>query len=575
MSKYLLSQLSNTLYRVDLSQARKFALLSLFEPHKSRYHVTIPKERNFVTFQTYKCVECTFENNCAASLLTCKLSNQKTMVTDVSTFAKEFKDNENRYAHRVLERNPVYSATIATKDYFADVEVISDDEFQNIITKDFNTESAEGAFVSFKKISLYSSKKEHSISEEMFDGLVKALVEKCLQLSDDELIGILACLRKWCPREKASSRNFAELWNAVDKQCSLRMEKWDRNKLLFVADHWYLLHLGRISEFMWHCTVRLSRKPERLTASQLVQCMFYINIRRKFPPHISVYDFEYSLQNCLDQLTLDDLGILAMGFFKSEKPIRSQTLLTELMRRIIDSVDTIHEITLAALLKVIRYSLQPTHADVLFVLLDKLMPHVDRVSQLCCTQIALVGTNIYLYHEGTMNKIVQRFVNEIRLARLKDLERLAFALSLYNYEHKMEPSIYKLIAEELCRSERTLEIQQYPRCLPCCLHYLSLQKVFITEEISKVLDKSFIHDVYGMVSVVTTTTIIIIIIIIINPTLPQSHPLTPPHYNIVHSTFIECYKSGECLIGKHMSNYFHSSFMCARVDQAMLLFLIV
>lgn len=508
MSKYFLSQLSNTLYWVGHNKGRKFGLHSVLQARKSRYHVIIPWERNVLNFQAYKCIECTLDNNAVANLLTCKFSGLYRTITNLSTSAVEFRQNENEYAHTVLERNPVYSTTLASKDYDVETEVISDDDFQNIITKDWSNESAESAFVSFKKISLYCSKKQHSISEEVFDELVKGLVEKCSQLSDDELIVMLACLRKWSPAEKASSRNYVELWNAVDKQCSLRMEKWDRNKLLFVADHWYLLHLGRISEFMWHCTVRLSRRPEKLTAPQLVQCMFYINIRRKFPPHLSVYDFEYSLQNCLDQLTLDDLGILAMGFFKSEKPIRSQTLLTELMRHIIKSVDTIHEITLAALLKVIRLSLQPTHVDMLFVLMDKLMPHIDRVSQLCCTHIALVGTNIHLYHEGTMNKIVQRFLNEIRSARLKDLERLAFALSLYNYEHKMEPSIYKLIGEELCRSERTQEIQKFPKCLPCCLHYLSLQKVYLTEEISKVLDKSFICDVYGMASIIIAATIL-------------------------------------------------------------------
>jgi hypothetical protein len=74
---------------------------------------------------------------------------------------------------------------------------------------------------------------------------------------------------------------------------------------------------------------------------------------------------------------------------------------------------------------------------------------------------------------------------------------------MYNFEHKKEPSIYKLIAQELCRSERTEEINKYPKCLSCCLHYLSLQGIFLKEEISKVLDINFIHDVYGMLDYVT------------------------------------------------------------------------
>lgn len=493
MLKYFLLRLPNTLYCVQQIKARKFGLLTRLHPHKG-YHVTMAWDRSYLNIQTY----IPLKNNFLGNLLSCQVYGQfKTVVTNAPRSKKEF--TENAYAHAVLERNPVYTGTLAPK-VFVETEDISDDEFQNMTRKDWNSESAESVFVGFKKIVLFSSKKQHSVNDETFEGVIKALTQKCSQLNDNDLIGILACLRQWPPDEKPYSENYVELWKEVDKQCVLRMEKWDRNKLLFVADHWYLLNLGKISNFMWHCTVRLSRRPEKLTSSQLVQCMFYINVRRKFPPHISVYDFEYSLQNCLDQLTLDDLGILAMGFFKSKKPIRSQTLLTELIRRIINSVDTIHEITLAALLKVIRYSLEPTHADVLFVLMDKLVPNINRVSQLCCTHIALLGTNMNQYHEGTMNEIVQRFVNEIESSRLKDLERLAFALSLYNYEHKMEPSIYKLIARELCRSERAQEIEQHPRCLSCCLHYLSLQKIYLSEEISKVLDKSFIRTVYGMSS---------------------------------------------------------------------------
>lgn len=499
MLKYFVSRLSNTLCRVDRSKVRECGLLSRVQVHKFRYHVPGMWGTNFVNLQAYRRVHFSL----GASILSRQVTGHvKTVITNLSRLSTTFRSVENEYAHAVLEKNPVYSTTLAPKDYLDETERISDDEFQRMITKDWHNESAESVFVSFKKLSLYCSKKGVSVQEEMFDGLFRTMGLKCPQLSDDDLIGILACLRLW-PAEKASSRNYVELWNTVDKECSLRMKKWDRNKLLLVADHWYVLHLGRLSEFMWHCTVRLSRRPEKLTPAQLVQCVFYINIRRKFPPRISVYDFEYSLAKCLDQLTVDELGILAMGFFKSEKPITSQTLLTELIRRIMSSVDTIHEITLAALLKVIRYSLQPTSADMLFVLMDKLMPNIDRLSRLCCTHIALVGTNVQLYHEGIMNKIVQRLVNELESCRLKDLERLAFALSMYNYEHKMEPSIYKLIAQELCRSERTEEIKLYPKCLSCCLHYLSIQEVFLKEETSKVLDINFIHAVYGMSDYVT------------------------------------------------------------------------
>ncbi|XP_069675089.1 FAST kinase domain-containing protein 5, mitochondrial isoform X1 [Periplaneta americana] len=432
-----------------------------------------------------------------ARLSSCNALDYFRTSSTYSSFSTHSKVSENEFAYLVLKRNPAYANTLAPTISSSELENVSEDEFCDLVKKEWAIQSAENVLLGFKKLSFYSDKQRQSLSDEKYNALSEALVSKCSLLNDDDLISVLGCLRKWSIQNSAKAKNYVELWNAIDKQCYVRMEKWDRNKLLFVADHWHLLYLGRISDFMWHCTTRLSRKPEKLTPQQLVQCMFYINVRRKFPPHVSVYDFEYSLINCVDQLTLDELGIMAMGFFKSEKPIRSQNLLHELMRRIVNEVESIHEITLAALLKVIRYSLQPVNADMLFVVLDKLLPQIDRLSLLCCTHIALAGTNTQLYHEGNMNKIVQRYSKEIQSTRLKDLERIAFALSLYNYEDKGKPSIYDLIAEELGKNERNEEIKSYPRCFVCCLHYLSLQKIFLKEHISRVLDKDFIRETYG------------------------------------------------------------------------------
>ncbi|KAJ9588112.1 hypothetical protein L9F63_018521 [Diploptera punctata] len=411
-------------------------------------------------------------------------------------FAKHFVENENKYAYSVLKEIDVYRGTLGYT-HLMDEYTLSDQEFNDLCCVDWCNESAESIYLGFKKLSFYSSKNPQTISDEKFNGIVKAIVEKCAQLKDEDLIDILACLRKWSPTVSVNSSNFVNLWKAVDDQCVSRISEWDRNKVLYVADYWYLLNLSSFSEYMWRTIIRLTRRAHNLTPAQLVQCMFYVNARRKFPDIVTMYDIEYSLEKCHDQLSIEEIAIIAMGFFKSKKAISNQNLVIGLMREVMNNIDSIHEIALTALLKVIRYSLVPTSGDSLLPFLDKLTNQVDRLSLMACTHVALIGTNIHVFHKDTIDKIVNRFYNEIKSCRLKDLERVSFALSLYNYKHDKVPSIYDLLAEEICNSDRLEEIEKHPKCLPCCLNYLSQNGIYLEQEISKVFTKEFLVNAYG------------------------------------------------------------------------------
>ncbi|PSN43523.1 hypothetical protein C0J52_22635 [Blattella germanica] len=428
----------------------------------------------------------------------CDQWNYVDLHTTSTMFAKRFVATENTYAYSILRKNEAYSNTLAEEFSVDELEKITDEEFSVLTALNWCNESNENILSGLQKMLSYSCKNSLDISDERFDNITKALVEKISQLNDEDLCRILMYLNIFPPTPSITSHNFVDLWKAIDKECDARMKNWDRRKLFLVADYWYLLSLTSFSSFMWHAIIRISRKPDKLTPSELVQCMFYINARRRFPDRVSIYDFEFSLERCIDKLNIEELSILAMGFFKSKSAIRNQNLMIEIMRRIIDNMDTIHEISLTALLKLIRYSLLPTSYDTLLTLLDKVVPQIDRLSLLSLTHIALVGTNMQLYHEETMNKIVNRISNEIESCRLKDLERIAFALSQYNYEHKEKPSIYDRIAEEICKPQRLSEIERHPKCLPCCLNYLSIKEIYLEDQISKVLSKDFLLTAYGL-----------------------------------------------------------------------------
>ncbi|XP_049958925.1 FAST kinase domain-containing protein 5, mitochondrial [Schistocerca serialis cubense] len=419
----------------------------------------------------------------------------KQICTTAAVNVKLFAEGENAYAHTVFERLPVYSQTLAPA--VIEVKHVSEENFQEIVKTDWSDGKVDDVYAAFETVSHYVASHPHEISDELFSNLCAAVADKSEKMSDENLFGMLRCLRLWPMAKSVETPNFAKIWRSVDKECVKRIKTWDLNTVLYVCDHWYKLYLVRKSDFMWFANFKLGKKPTRLLPYQLIQCMFYTNVYRRWHPECIKYEFEYSVEKCFDELSLDEIGVFAMGFFKSQTKIRSHVLISEILARTTNELDNVHDITLAAILKIIRYSLTPHHADILYYCLEKLKDQVPRLSLLSLVHVALAGTNVQLFHKDLMRTISQRFCDEVKTARLKDLERFALALTQYDYDPQTTPCIYKIIAEELHSPSRRREIELYPKCLACCLYYLSLRDTYHLDLIDSVLQHEFIKNTYG------------------------------------------------------------------------------
>lgn len=51
--------------------------------------------------------------------------------------------------------------------------------------------------------------------------------------------------------------------------------------------------------------------------------------------------------------------------------------------------------------------------------MDVLVNKVDEVQLVCCTHMALLGTNLLIKHKNLLKKISQRVVNEMSEVRIK------------------------------------------------------------------------------------------------------------------------------------------------------------
>lgn len=150
--------------------------------------------------------------------------------------------------------------------------------------------------------------------------------------------------------------------------------------------------------------------------------------------------------------------------------------------------------------QVIRFSSHPVLANPIYSLLDKLTPEIERLSILCCLHIAILGSNLQLFHIESLTKISQKIADNITnvdKVRLKDMERLLLMLSMFNFDPKTTPDIFEATVKELYRMERSHEFDRHPKCLPSTLLYLSMRNVYCYDLMSNVLDANFITATYG------------------------------------------------------------------------------
>lgn len=284
-----------------------------------------------------------------------KITNPTTAVQPTNRFlhlavtikAKMYMDKENLHAHQVLESS--------LKDYQIFPDYTDDIKINKLIPdiiapKKTSVASVYQMFENFKHVCCYCRQANVLISEPHFADFTKQFCDIIHLLNDDQLRDSLSLLALLPQETSVRSPNFIELWNTLDVECCRRIEKWKTNELLLICDAWYKLNLARICEFVWEALRKLGRKVIKMEPNQLVQTMFLCNIMRR--PVFDMFDFEVNLAKCAHEMTLAELGVMSMGFFKTQTPIRNQELIGYLYRRVIDELQTVDDITFVSVLKV-------------------------------------------------------------------------------------------------------------------------------------------------------------------------------------------------------------------------------
>lgn len=64
------------------------------------------------------------------------------------------------------------------------------------------------------------------------------------------------------------------------------------------------------------------------------------------------FEYEYALEKCVHQMNVDELAVVAMGYFKTKTKIKLDPIMKAMIKAVIQNSESIHEITLTSILKV-------------------------------------------------------------------------------------------------------------------------------------------------------------------------------------------------------------------------------
>jgi len=230
---------------------------------------------------------------------------------------------------------------------------VTNKEALEILEQDWNLMTNAETVSAVKKLSYnFSYNNEEKIESLQYMKAFSRL--KMKQLTNDELMTIMRHLVLFNNHMKHCNF-YPNLCTLIDRECMKRFLKLPIEQTLYLCDIIYQMTCKinhYFSQYMWYSIRNIGNKPQKLSPQQLVQILFFLNIHRK--PSINMYELEYHLEQCKDELSINELGIAALGFFKTSTKIKSTDFLNYILQRSAAEINKIHSVSIASIIKLVR-----------------------------------------------------------------------------------------------------------------------------------------------------------------------------------------------------------------------------
>ncbi|NXQ56692.1 FAKD5 protein, partial [Anthoscopus minutus] len=281
------------------------------------------------------------------------------------------------------------------------------------------------------------------------------------------------------------------LLNACEAEFCRRAWDMGLEQLLLVADCWrcldrsvpsYLAILFSYANLHW----------KELTLPQFVQLLYIIGEGRRSPADL-VQKVESTILKHLDAFTLEELGAICLGLFKSLSGISEHV-----MRRIADRVslqmEDMSTYALVNVLKMLRY----TRMDHLPLMreLGKVIPaRIPATNIQGIMHIALTYSSLHFFDEGVLAAVATSLPSKVSYCRSKDAAKFLWSFGCLDYEPPNEKEFYSSLIKQL--HAKLHEFRKFPEHLLTALLGLAFVKRFPADLIDFALREEFVQKTRG------------------------------------------------------------------------------
>ncbi|XP_039920995.1 FAST kinase domain-containing protein 5, mitochondrial [Hirundo rustica] len=268
---------------------------------------------------------------------------------------------------------------------------------------------------------------------------------------------------------------------------------WDMGleQLLLVADCWRCLDRS-VPSYLGILFSYANLHWRDLTLPQFVQLLYIIGEGRRSPADL-VQKVESAILKHLDAFTLEELGAICLGLFKSLSGISDHV-----MRRIADRVslqmEDMSTYALVNVLKMLRY----TRMDHLPFMreLGKVIPaRIPATNIQGIMHIALTYSSLHFFDEDVLAAVATSLPSKVSYCRSKDAAKFLWSFGCLDYEPPNKEEFYSSLIKQL--HAKLHEFSKFPEHLLTALLGLAFVKRFPEELIDFALREEFVQKTRG------------------------------------------------------------------------------
>ncbi|KZS04494.1 putative FAST kinase domain-containing protein [Daphnia magna] len=280
----------------------------------------------------------------------------------------------------------------------------------------------------YEELIEWIDKPDFDIKSEKFKTLISGMLENLHLISGEHLVNIINRLCLNGEKTKQVECLVAKL----DQKCCDNSRKWDKS--IYIAAAWSFFQLKSYSAFNLQkkMVMDLAGVVKQMSSQELIMYLVILKQFRRFPRKINKADIEIRLNEVLDNVSIEDLGLACLAFFECNEAVQNTELVGRLVERLLIDANSTDEKTVGSMLKLFRRSSTDSgnFAKQVLDIQPRLCDLVHRWNPKVLIQLIAVGSNILFFHHATIERVARKILTCLNEARLKDLERLAMAIAI-------------------------------------------------------------------------------------------------------------------------------------------------